>query len=165
MTCLPRLWMPVLLKFFLNLTKSGLLHSGVREPPALSWSSLLPLPPLPPLEAMSIIFPSVSSPQVMVPDSLSRPFWKFLPFPVPFLEVSLCLTFKTVANGLLSPNREWSISLGEITESYLEQVVFDLGTEGWIGFFLMEVEEEEVNSKLKVQWRKETGVVKHWGST
>lgn len=57
------------------------------------------------------------------------------------------------------------ISLGEITESYLEQVVFDLGTEGWIGFFLMEVEEEEVNSKLKVQWRKETGVVKHWGST
>lgn len=57
------------------------------------------------------------------------------------------------------------ISLGEITESYLERVVFDLGTEGWIGFFLMEVEEEEVNSKLKVQLRKETGVVKHWGST
>ena len=41
------------------------------------------------------------------------------------------------------------ISLEEITDSCLEWVAFNLGTEGWIEVFQMEVEEEEVNSKLK----------------
>lgn len=41
--------------------------------------------------------------------SFSRPFWKVLPFPVSFLETSLCLPFKSIIKGLPNSNTEWSL--------------------------------------------------------